>query len=179
MRVCPCLLHVTNVSYSKVVLITFDENSSYALTNRVAAILVGDAIPAELVGTTDSSFYNHYSEIATVSANWDLNTLGRWDVGANVFSWVAGKTGDVVREWNDTSAPPLSSMFYNQSYDGVFNDKGSFPVYPSPNVEIQSPSGRTVLPAVKEKWTGSSNPDYYSSVLEVPDGLHPPDGYDV
>lgn len=160
-------------------LITFDENSSYALTNRVAAILLGDAIPAELVGSTDSSYYNHYSEIATVSANWDLHTLGRWDTGANVFSWVAEKTGDVVREWNDTSAPPFGSMFFNQSYDGVFNDKGSFPIYPSPNVDSTSPSGRTVLPAVKGKWAGSSNPDYYSSVLEVPDGLHPPDGYDV
>ncbi|KAG6360363.1 hypothetical protein INS49_011421 [Diaporthe citri] len=173
------LLTDTRFMNNTLVLIAFDENASYALTNRVLAILLGDAIPSELVGSTDSSFYNHYSEIATVSANWELYTLGRWDAGANVFSWVADKTGDVVREWSDASAPPLDSMFYNQSYDGVFNDRGSFPVYPSPNIEVQSPSGRTVLPAVKEKWTGSANPDYYSSVLEVPDGLHPPDGYGV
>lgn len=158
-------------------LITFDENSSYAITNRVLAILLGDAIPSGLVGSTDSSFYNHYSEIATVSANWDLDTLGRWDVGANVFSWVAEKTGDVVREWSEASAPALSSMYFNQSYDGVFNDQGSYPVYPSPNLDIESPSGRTVLPAIGETWAGSSNPDYYSSALEVPDGLHPPAGY--
>lgn len=179
MRSVPRLWHVANSGARKLVLITFDENSSYALTNRVLAILLGDAIPSELVGSTDSSFYNHYSEIATVSANWDLHTLGRWDSGANVFSWVADKTGDVVREWNDTSAPPLDSMFYNQSYDGVFNDRGSYPVYPSPNIEVESPSGRTVLPAIKEEWTGSASPGYYSSVLEVPDGLHPPAGYDV
>lgn len=60
------------------VLITFDENSSYAIQNRVLAILLGDAVPSKLVGTTDSAYYNHYSDIATVSANWDLHTLGRW-----------------------------------------------------------------------------------------------------
>lgn len=172
------LLNDTRFMNNTLVLVTWDENSSYAQQNRVLAILLGDAVPSDLIGTTDSNFYNHYSEIATVQANWDLPTLGRWDVGANVFSFVAEQTGDVVREWNETSAPAdFSSMYYNQSYDGVFNDAASYPVYPAPNLDIQSPSGRTVSPAIKALWANSSSPDYYSSIIEVPDGLHPPAGY--
>lgn len=172
------LLNDTRFMNNTLVLITFDENSSYAIQNRVLAILLGDAVPSDLVGTTDSNYYNHYSELATVEANWDLHTLGRWDVGANVFSFVAEQTGDVVREWNDTAAPAeFGSMYYNQSYDGVFNDAASYPVYPAPNLNINSPSGRTISPAIKEAWADSSNPDYYSNIIEVPDGLHPPAGY--
>ncbi len=86
------------------VLVTFDENSSYAKQNKVFTFLVGDAV-ARLVGTTDDSYYNHYSEISTVQANWGLHTLGRWDVGANVFRVVADATGDEVRPWQ--GAVPL------------------------------------------------------------------------
>ncbi|ROW03662.1 hypothetical protein VMCG_05365 [Cytospora schulzeri] len=170
------LLNDTRFMKNTLVLVTFDENSSYALQNRVLAILLGDAVPSHLVGTTDSNFYNHYSEIATVEANWDLHTLGRWDVGANVFSFVAEKTGDIVRKWNDKSAA-LSSTYYNESYDGVFNDAASYPVYPAPNLNIKSPSGRTVFPSIKATWANSSNPDYYSNIIEVPDRMHPPAGY--
>lgn len=65
--------------------------------NRVFSILLGDAIHHSLIGTKDPHYYNHYSEIATVEANWDLHTLGRWDVGANVFDFVGKKTGDHIR----------------------------------------------------------------------------------
>lgn len=169
------LLNDTRFMKNTLVLITFDENSSYAMQNRVLAILLGDAVPSHLIGTTDSTFYNHYSEIASVEANWDLHTLGRWDVGANVFSFVAEQTGDIVREWSNTAT--LSSMYYNESYDGVFNDGASYPVYPAPNLDIESPSGRTVLPEIKATWADSSSPDYYSNTIEVPDRMHPPAGY--
>ena len=59
--------------------------------------MLGDAVPDKLVGTTDKNWYNHYSEISTVEANWDLHTLGRFDVGANVFDFVGKKTGDHIR----------------------------------------------------------------------------------
>lgn len=170
------LLNDTRFMKNTLVLITFDENSSYALQNRVLAILIGDAVPSHLVGTTDSNFYNHYSEIATVEANWGLHTLGRWDVGANVFSFVAEQTGDIVRQWCNTSAT-LSSTYYNESYDGVFNSDASYPVYPAPNLNITSPSGRTVFPDIADTWANSSSPDYYSNTIEVPDRLHPPAGY--
>lgn len=171
------LLNDTRFMNNTLVLVTFDENSSYALQNRVLAILLGDAIPLELVGTTDSHFYNHYSEIATVEANWDLHTLGRWDVGANVFSWVADKTGDSVREWDNATYGALEGHYFNQSYDGVFNDEASYGVYPAPKLNATSPSGRTVLPAIKAQWAGSSHPSYYSDMIEVNDGLNPPAGY--
>jgi Phosphoesterase family len=76
------------------VLITFYENETYSIQNNVFTVFIGDSIPDELVGTTDDKFYDHYSEISTVEANWDLYTLGRWDVGANVFANVAQHTGD-------------------------------------------------------------------------------------
>merc|ERR1739838_261250 len=80
------LLNNPNFMKNTLVLITFDENHTYSLQNRVFSIILGDAVPARMVNTTDSNFYSHYSEIATVEANWGLSTLGRWDVGANVFS---------------------------------------------------------------------------------------------
>jgi acid phosphatase len=43
---------------------------NYAIQNRVFSVLLGDAVPAELEGTTDDNYYNHYSEISTVEANW-------------------------------------------------------------------------------------------------------------
>jgi acid phosphatase len=82
------------------VLITFDENETYSIRNNIFSILIGDSIPDDLVGTSDDNYYNHYSEISTVEANWDLYTLGRWDVGANVFANVAAHTGDRLHKWD-------------------------------------------------------------------------------
>lgn len=60
------LLNNTNFMNNTLVLITFDESHTYTLQNRVMGILIGDAVPASLVGTTDSNVYTHYSEISTV-----------------------------------------------------------------------------------------------------------------
>jgi hypothetical protein len=158
------------------VFITFDENGSYARQNRVVGILVGDAIPAELVGTEDAAVYNHYSEIASVSANWDLPTLGRWDVGANVWKFIADKTGDKIREWKGDV--PLDRMYWNQSYDGPYNDIGGRKMISKPNLDTGK-NGRSVLAAIRGQWTGSSGQGYYEDKVEVPDGLRPPKGYGV
>lgn len=158
------------------VLVTFDENETYSIQNRILAILIGDAVPAELVGTTDDSYYNHYSEIATAQANWDLHTLGRFDVGANVFQLVADKTGDAVRSWSGDIA--LDDMYFNFSYAGPLNEDGGNKEYAAPNlVDASDLHGRTILPSIKEAWEGSSAPVYYTSSLEIPDGQHPPEGY--
>lgn len=79
-----------------------------------------------MVGTSDASIYDHYSELATVEANWDTHTLGRYDVGANVFSMVAEKTGDQVRPW--TGPPAIENVYLNASYPGIFNSKTYAPV---------------------------------------------------
>ncbi|KAI1469502.1 phosphoesterase-domain-containing protein [Daldinia caldariorum] len=158
------------------VIVTFDENETYSIQNRILAILIGDAVPADLVGTTDDSYYNHYSEIATAEANWDLHTLGRFDVGANVFKFVADKTGDTVRSWSGDV--PLADMYFNYSYAGALNDEGGNKRYPAPNlVDATGLHNRTILPSIKAAWQGSSAPVYYTSDLETPDGQHPPKGY--
>ncbi|KAI1368372.1 phosphoesterase-like protein [Xylaria arbuscula] len=157
------------------VLITFDENETYTIQNRILGILLGDAVPEELVGTTDDNFYNHYSEIATVSANWGLHTLGRWDVGANVFKLVADKTGDTVRPWDGEIE--LENMYFNWSYAGVFNSDGGNARYPGPNLSCSGKLNRTVLPSIKKTWQGNPAPVYYANKVAIPDGQHPPEGY--
>lgn len=151
------------------------------LSNHVAGILLGSAVPQNLVGTTDSNYYNHYSELSTVEANWDLHTLGRWDVGANVWELVANKTGDVVRQWNSTIAHgALDTYLWNQSYGGVFsNANDTTHSYVAPNLQIQR-NGRTVLPAIASTWGNTSSlPSYYEDIIELPDDFHPPAGFQV
>ncbi|KAI1124755.1 acid phosphatase phoa [Nemania abortiva] len=170
------LLNDKRFMQNTLVLITFDENETYSIQNKVLGILLGDAVPSHLVGTTDDHYYNHYSEIATVSANWGLHTLGRWDVGANVFKMVADKTGDVVRPWD--GKVELADMYFNWSYAGVFNEDGGNQRYPGPNLACSSKSKRTVLPSIKEKWKGNPAPVYYDTKVAIPDGQHPPAGYE-
>ena len=67
------LLKNPNFMKRTLVLITFDENHTYSEPNRVMSILLGDAVPEYMVGTTDDTVYTHYSEIATVTANWNLS----------------------------------------------------------------------------------------------------------
>jgi hypothetical protein len=123
------------------------------LKNHVAGILLGSALPKELKGTTDDNYYNHYSHMATVQANWGLHTLGRWDVGANVWKFVGEKTGDPIREWSAAIAgDSFSNFLWNQSYGGVFNNANSSHLYVAPNVNLVR-NGRSVLPAVKEACT--------------------------
>jgi acid phosphatase len=151
------------------VLIIFDENETYSIQNRIFSILIGDSIPDNLVGTSDDNFYDHYSEISTVEANWDLYTLGRWDVVANVFANVAAHTGDRLRKWSN--GPSFSDMFFNYSYPGIFSKKWA----PQPVPDCHSRrNGRTTLPAIKEYWENQQDKNYYHSELEIPDGYHPP-----
>jgi acid phosphatase len=133
----------------------------------VRAILLGSAVPKHLIGTTDNSFYNHFTSISTVSANWGLHTLGRYDVGANVLSFVAKKTHDVVRVPQN---PPL----LNLSYPGVFNSRTKAPL-PIPNTKLVV-NGRTVLPEIVATWGAPSlqKCTLYADAVDVPDGNHPP-----
>ncbi|KAJ5774331.1 Phosphoesterase [Penicillium paradoxum] len=97
-------------------LLTFDEDSTYAKDNRVFSVLVGGAVPEHLRGTKDDTFYTHYSSIASVSANWGLPSLGRWDCGANIFELVANKTGYINYEVDKTH------LTLNQTYPGPMSD---------------------------------------------------------
>jgi len=164
------LLDDKHFMQNTLVLITFDENETYTIQNRVFSILLGDSVPQHLVGTTDSNFYDHYSEISTVEANWDLYTLGRWDVGANVFSNVAAHTGDRLRTWH--RQPDLAHRYFNYSYPGIFNSKKWAP-QPVPDCHSNR-NGRTTLPAIKAQWIKLQSENYYHGKLEIPDGYNPP-----
>ena len=66
------------------VVLTFDENESYTENNCVLTLLLGGAIPESARGTTDSTYYTHYSLLSTVEANWGLGSLGRGDTNKYV-----------------------------------------------------------------------------------------------
>ncbi|CUS15865.1 unnamed protein product [Tuber aestivum] len=151
------------------ILVTFDENHTYTRPNRVVGILLGGAVPESVHGTTDNNYYDHYSEISTIEANWDLHTLGRYDVGANVFSLVANKTKDVVRKHSN-----LDGVYLNESYPGIFHRKKWAP-QPVPNTSLNI-NGRSVLPSVVKTWGGDENQKQtvYGGDLEIPSAANRP-----
>jgi hypothetical protein len=151
------------------VVINFDENVTDDIANNVLTILISDTMPKELIGTTDANVYTHYSNIATVEANWDLETLGRWDVAANVYSYVANVTGDVVRP----PQVPLGSFFLNESYPGPFAVKNTGGVL-IPNTTLVV-NGRPVFKDVVEQWGSLQECTVYDDLSVVPpDGLRLP-----
>ena len=149
----------------------FDETASSTSQNRVVGILLGGAVPTDLVGTSDTAFYDHYSQLATVEANWDLPTLGRYDVGANVFSFVAQQTGDEVRA---LTSPSLAQTLLDASYPGIFNSEKTAPL-PIPNTSLVV-NGRSVLPAIVETWGSAALQacTVYNGSLGVPSAKNPP-----
>ncbi|KAG6835460.1 hypothetical protein H0H93_001248 [Arthromyces matolae] len=131
-------------SEGTLIVLTFDETGTYPEQNRVVNILLGQALPKNLVGKTDANFYTHYSTIATVEANWGLHTLGRYDVGANVFDFVAEKTGDKVQKVD------IAPILLNVSYPGTFHST-LYAKQPIPNTNLVV-NGRTVLPSIQKQW---------------------------
>jgi acid phosphatase len=137
-----------------VVLLTFDEDQHYEHDNRVFSVLVGGAIPEHLQGTVDDTFYTHYSSIATVSANWGLPSLGRWDCGANIFDIVANKTGYVNYHVDKTY------LTLNQTYPGPMSigDTENGPTskflaeWPVPLTKGDCSAGHGILDIVKKTY---------------------------
>ncbi|KAH0585495.1 hypothetical protein H2248_008733 [Termitomyces sp. 'cryptogamus'] len=148
------------------IILTFDENGTDTKPNNVLAILLGSAIPKKLIGTFDNSFYTHYSLIATAEANWNLHTLGRWDVGANVLQFVGEKTGDKIREAD------IQDVLLNMSYPGIFNSE-HLAKQPIPNTNLVI-NGRTVLPAIQSQWESQVHCTGYHMQLVPPSAQNPP-----
>ncbi|KAI8069854.1 phosphoesterase [Gilbertella persicaria] len=89
------------------ILITFDETASYFSRNKVWSLLLGN-IPTDKKGTTDNTFYSHYSTLNTVELNWGLGNLGRQDTNklmSNVFSYAAGALGYTNMDVPTSSIP--------------------------------------------------------------------------
>ncbi|BDD59382.1 hypothetical protein MAP00_004591 [Monascus purpureus] len=142
------------------VLLTFDEDHTYGKTNRLFSVLLGGAIPDHLKGTTDDTFYTHYSTIATVSANWGLPSLGRWDCGANIFEIVANRTGYVNYEVD------ITNLRLNETYPGPLSDNTYSkysPVWPVPLTEGSCSAGFGILETVRKTYAGRQPTYNYTS----------------
>ena len=159
------LLNNTYFMNNTLVILTFDEVETYNTSNKVFAILLGGAVPTSLHGTTDGTFYNHYSMISTVSVNWGLPSLGRWDCDANVLETVANKTGYTNVVVN------MTGLYFNSSYPGPESDTLYRPVWPIPDTTAKCASKQGVLSSIVSTW-GQSNGTYnYTNVYpyDAPD----------
>jgi acid phosphatase len=149
------LLNNTTFMNKTLVLLTFDENETYTIKNQVWGVLLGDVIPASLRGTTDNTFYTHYSSLSTVQANWGLYNLGRGDVNpqfSNVFQIVANKTG-----WTNTVVAPSDIPYLNFTQSGYFDAASPGPI-PAVITNVTGPGGRGVLPSLKGVNGSAINP---------------------
>jgi acid phosphatase len=155
------LTPLLNNSYfmnNTLVLLTFDENETATIHNTVYTLLLGGAVPESLHGTTDDTFYNHYSAISSVSVNWGLPSLGRWDCDANVFETVANVTN------YENFVVNATNLFFNSSYPGPLSDALYIPDWPTPDTDAKCASGKGVLPSIVTTW-GQSNGTYnYTNV---------------
>jgi acid phosphatase len=116
----------------------------------VYTLLLGGAVPESLYGTTDHTYHTHYSLLSTVSVNWDLPSLGRWDCQAAVFDFVAGKAGGVQIPTEDTCG-----MFRDSARTGPLSSKKFTPgQWPAPATNESCIAGNGVLDSVKSTWGG-------------------------
>lgn len=77
------LLENDNFNIDKtLIVLTWDEAENYLIPNQVLAMLLGSAVSDGLVGTTNSTYFSHYSLSKTAQENWDLGSLGKNDVDA-------------------------------------------------------------------------------------------------
>lgn len=141
------LLNNTTFMNKTLVILTFDENETYTIKNNVWALLLGDVIPPSLRGTTDNTFYTHYSCLSTVQNNWGLYNLGRGDVAtnfSNVFQFVANATnytGNVV-------VAPADIPYNNFTASGYFDTTDEGPI-PAVNETALGAGGKGILPSLK------------------------------
>ena len=140
------------------ILLTFDETETYTQPNKIFSILLGGAIPDSLKGTTDDTFYNHYSSISTISVNWGLPSLGRWDCEANVFELVASKTG------YKNAVVDTANLYFNQSYPGPLSHSLYIPDWPVPETSAKCASGLGVLKSVQAAYANMAPTYNYTNV---------------
>ena len=132
------------------IMLTYDESEDYSKPNHIATLLLGSAIPAKLKGTTDDTFYTHYSILSTIEANWKLPHLGRYDVGANVFQFVA----DWVGYTGNRDPPNAGSVNNSLSYPGALNsDTLKVIGIPPPNTKLIGASGLGILDQIRAEWS--------------------------
>ncbi|KAI9431899.1 hypothetical protein H4582DRAFT_2102701 [Lactarius indigo] len=62
-----------------------DETETFAINNRILALLLGGAHHESARGTVDSTYYTHCSSPPTVETNWDLVSPGSGDMNKYVL----------------------------------------------------------------------------------------------
>lgn len=149
------------------VLLTYDESESFGIPNRVVSLLLGGAVPKDLKGTKDDTFYTHYSILSTIEDNWDLPNLGRYDVGANVFELVAQQTG-----YTNSPPPNVGSVNNSLSYAGYLNsDSKKYLDIPPINIQLIGAGGKGVIESAKYIWKMVANQESpYDGSGKVYDG---------
>ncbi|KAI1506223.1 phosphoesterase family-domain-containing protein [Biscogniauxia marginata] len=148
--------------------LTYDETEDYSEPNRIVSLLLGNAVPDNLKGSIDDTFYTHYSILSTVENNWQLSHLGRYDVGANVFKLAADVTGYV-----NTEPPNLATVNNSVSYPGPYNRNHTtkLTTFAPPNLKLVGAGGRGILEIIRDKWekeVGANTP--YDGSGNVYDG---------
>ncbi|GAW14895.1 hypothetical protein ANO14919_043000 [Xylariales sp. No.14919] len=152
--------------------LTYDETEDYSQPNRIASLLLGSAVPEELWGSTDDTFYTHFSILSTMENNWALPNLGRFDVGANVFQLVANMTGYI-----NNDPPNVASVNNSVSYPGPLNRNHTtkLTVFPPPNLKLTGAGGKPILKTIADTWKSEARSDTpYDGSGAVYDGDNPP-----
>lgn len=135
------------------ILLTYDESATYPEPNHIVSILLGGAIPSNLKGTTDDTFYTHYSILSTLENNWELPNLGRYDVGANVFQFVADQTS-----YTNHAPANMDSVNNSLSYGGFLNSNSAkYMPIPAPNLQLVGAGGQGVDSSVQQHWNKAEN----------------------
>ncbi|ORX33461.1 phosphoesterase family-domain-containing protein [Kockovaella imperatae] len=130
--------------------VTFDENESYTIQNTVYTVLLGGAVPSNLKGTNDSTFYTHYSLLSSVQNNWDLGNLGRQDTNATVAAVFDFQANITKYQNTKPSSDPMMNL------TGIFPGPG--------NTEIWTP---VLAPNTSAKGAGSGKTYYNASVIDL------------
>ena len=92
--------------------------------------------------------------MSTLERNFGLLSLGRYDVGPNIFQLVAKSAGHLSQEKLD-----LATVHLNRSYPGYLNSRSKLPL-PTPNVDLVGAGGQGILGTVADSWvnrTGCGN----------------------
>lgn len=139
---------------STLIQLTYDEAETYSQPNKIASLLLGNAVPEALKGTEDNTFYTHYSILASAEHNWGLANLGRYDVGANVWQFMA----DATKYENNGDPDTLANINSSMSYPGFLNtDPAKWLPVPVPNLKLVGAGGRGVSDKVNNEWRTRNN----------------------
>jgi acid phosphatase len=155
------------------ILLTFDASESYGKPNHIGGLLIGSAVPRWLRGTSDNTFYTHYSILSTMQFNWEMPNLGRYDVGANIYQYVQDLGSRVLVPNQDP--PNIDTLDNSISYTGAFHNSSAYLPIPPPNLNLNGSSGLSILEDVKFAWQKTiRDPTPYDGTGAVYDGANPP-----